>query len=306
MLTLVLSLVFALYIAGPDLLLRVSLSLFAPPRVRTRPRGEQLAISLILAVGPFLIAAWLVRHLFLRSYFPASDGALIEFLIGVFSSKQFDASPYQFLGTLPFIFRLNLWMLGTIYVIVIGIALVLGYLIRNFGRLSRKWTGLPIEGAPTNAGVRMKLHSLRANALSSVVKPWATPWHLRLSNMLIPDKASVIQVDVLTKMDVLYRGILLEHQLSGDGSLVNITLQQARKFRRDDFVEHRSKAENPDPTRYWTSIHGEVFVILAAEIATINLQYVPRVMKVRASSTLIEKIEAARTLLKKIQAEAKE
>jgi hypothetical protein len=123
--------------------------------------------------------------------------------------------------------------------------------------------------------------------------------------MLIPDKESVIQVDVLTKMDLLYRGILLEHQLSGDGSLVNITLQQARKFRRDELIADRSAGAKPDAEPYWTPISGEVFVILASEIATINLQYVPRVRTVKASSTLIGKIEAARTLLKKIDAESK-
>lgn len=112
-------------------------------------------------------------------------------------------------------------------------------------------------------------------------------------------------MDVLTKIDNLYAGILLEHQLSSDGSLVNITLQQARKFKREAFQKDRtSQSEASTEVRreklktddYWTSIKGEVFVILASEIVTLNLQYVPRPKPatVKASSALIRKIRAAK------------
>jgi hypothetical protein len=193
--------------------------------------------------------------------------------------------------SLPLLFHINEWLLGVIYLSVLAYSIGLGLAILHYGLLLRK-----LENWPKLAAVLVQL-----------VRPWTAEWYLRLSRMLLPTKTAYIQVDVMTKADILYRGRLEEHHLAQDGSLVSITLKEPRKFKRQEFLESRkaSQVESPpssllppNPEVFWTSINGQFFVILSSDIMTLNVKYldVPAILPVLAKT----KVETASRILAQI------
>jgi hypothetical protein len=61
-LALLITLFVALYILGPDLVSRWIVSLFAPLRVQTRSKSEEIFNALVRGLLPFLLAVWITRH----------------------------------------------------------------------------------------------------------------------------------------------------------------------------------------------------------------------------------------------------
>jgi len=109
-----------------------------------------------------------------------------------------------------------------------------------------------------------------------LIRPWTAEWHLKLSGILLPRKTDYTQVDVLTKLDILYRGKLTDFHLAPDGALVTLTLEDVKKFRRQELLEARKTKPlaKVNPASFWSPIGGRVFVLMASEIVSMNLNYI--------------------------------
>ena len=82
--------------------------------------------------------------------------------------------------------------------------------------------------------------------------------------------------DVLTKSDKLYQGELSDKVLAADGSLVSITLTDPRRFDRLAYLQAKGSSPKPSSQDFWKPIPTNMFLVLASDINTINLRYVPR------------------------------
>lgn len=84
---------------------------------------------------------------------------------------------------------------------------------------------------------------------------------------------------------------------------MNLTLAEPSKFRRDRYLDAIKVDPTVTPENFWNRIPGEIFVVMAAEIATINMRYVePRATVetapdvIAALRDLIVRLQEARTI----------
>ncbi len=84
---------------------------------------------------------------------------------------------------------------------------------------------------------------------------------------------------------------------------MNLTLAEPSKFRRERYLEAVKVDSTVTSEGFWNRIPGEIFVVMAAEIATINMRYVePRATAetapdvIAALRDLIVRLEQAKTL----------
>jgi hypothetical protein len=80
---------------------------------------------------------------------------------------------------------------------------------------------------------------------------------------------------------ILYQGRFVDKTISTDGSLVSLTLSSPRRFQRDEYIEAKRANEAKDSERkdqqfsankFWKPIPTNMFIILAADIGTLNLR----------------------------------
>jgi hypothetical protein len=257
-LALVVSLVLAVYILGPDVFSRLIVSLFAPARARSQNRTEEIGRAFIISAVPTAII-YCIAHFGLHRF--SNTNVLKDFLLGLYGDKSLEEHSNAFFVAAATVVRLNVqFLIIPIYTIALAWSIGLGLLIRNYGQLLRRWKNNPKWSA----------------VLTWLVRPWVAEWHLKLSGVLLPRKTDLIRADVLTKLDVLFRGTLIEHHLASDGALISITLAGPQKFKRKELLEAREAMPTKalDTADYWSPIDAHSFVIMAAEIVTLNLNYV--------------------------------
>jgi hypothetical protein len=256
-LALVLTLILAVYILGPDLFSRWVVGLVVPGRIRNRNRSEEISKALFGSMIPFALAYLFVHF---KLHHLSNFDVLKSFFTGIYSDRSFERNPDLFFASLVPVIRANGLLVLVIYGLEFCWAVFLIFLIMQCGRILRRLEGFPrIQGAVIN-----------------LIRPWTAEWHLKLSGILLPRKADYTQADVLTKLDILYRGTLTDFDLAPDGMLVSITMEDVKKFRRLEFLEARSEKRSGkvNSALFWTPIGGRVFVLMASEIISLNLNYI--------------------------------
>jgi hypothetical protein len=118
------------------------------------------------------------------------------------------------------------------------------------------------------------------------------------SGRLLERKSQFIQVDVMTKLDVLYRGKLVGYDLAADGSLVSLTLENAKKFKRQELLAARNKAPSKkiNTALFWTPIEGPIFMLMAHEVVSLNLNYIDPAALQQTIAASISKLIANQVL----------
>jgi hypothetical protein len=112
--------------------------------------------------------------------------------------------------------------------------------------------------------------------LLATIVPRISEWDLLFSDMLLPEGTFRIMADVLTKTGGLYQGTIQDRMLNNDGSLQSITLANPRRFEREEF--RKAKAEDIETVsdEFWFNIPGNLFIVMASDIANLNLRYIRR------------------------------
>jgi hypothetical protein len=88
-----------------------------------------------------------------------------------------------------------------------------------------------------------------------------------------------IEVDVLTKSGTLYAGRLADKVIAASGDLQSLTLDSPRRFRRDQYFEAQKAVPSVKVEAYWKPIPGNLFVVVASDISTMNIRHVPPVRR---------------------------
>lgn len=149
---------------------------------------------------------------------------------------------------------------------------------------------------------RGRFAKVAQRAISLLIIPRISEWHIYLSNMLTEERDIRVHADVLTKGNVLYQGFVADKFLTSDGELSAIILAQPRRFRREEYMKVKlgDPSEKPDKDNYWAVIPSNTFLVLASEIVSINLLH--------SSPTALAKdeqiVNAIRSLLEQVKAGA--
>jgi hypothetical protein len=263
-LALVLTLALAVYVFGPDAFSRFLLDFSVPRRAVTLTKSEEVYRAIVwssvcLALAYVWARAWGTLD---RLW---DWGELRTFVCGIYSEDYFRHNTDAWFHSLHSTVWMNFCILWRLYAVVLILSLVLHTTIKHYARVrdwlrKRKWRWLA-DRSP--------------KWLAALVLPRIAPWHVLLSQILIGDKSVQLHVDVMTKSDVLYQGLLADKTLSADGALVSIVLADPRRFRYAEYVEAKKSGESIDKAAYWRPIPTNMFIVTGSEIATMNLRYVP-------------------------------
>jgi hypothetical protein len=254
-LPLLLTVLLAAYVLGPDLVSRWILGFVVPRRAVVQSKSEELARAVLWSFVPLWLAWMWAEHIGNL----ASCGGTHELqavFSGLYSESFFAAHRAEFFASVAAFLWMNWCLLWRLYLMVIAGSIALSLVIRFYGPIRQRLTG------------HRRLQSL----LAILVLPRVSDWHVLLSRMLLPSKDVRLYVDLLTKSDQLYQGRLADKTLGPDGSLVSVTLGEPSKFRRERYLEAGKDGE-VEAQDYWKRIPGEMFVVMASDIATLNIRY---------------------------------
>jgi len=256
MLALVITLLVALYILGPELLSRWIMSWVVPRKYVVYSRSEEITRAFLWCVVPFLLSYGLCRLVGVIPPFGDIE-AIKKVNSGLYSESIFKDNPDAFFAAMRRLVRVNEWLLGGIYAIVVVVSLVLNRAISQYG----VWRH------------RLRTKPRCKKLLAVLVLPRVAEWHVLLSDMLIMDRDLQVHVDILTKGNILYRGALIDRMLGPDGSLVNITLESPQRFKRQEFLDERIKDGDVKTDAFWKDIEGNMFVVMESDITSINVRH---------------------------------
>ena len=259
MIAIAVSLLIALYILGPDAVSRVVIGFTLPRRNLILTRSEEITRALVWSASSFLVAyAWChAGGTWQRIWQPAS---LQTFFAGLYSEEFFRTHQGAWFSSLHPLFSFNVALLTRMYAVVLLCSLLLAIATHFYGVLRDRLPPWPW---------------LR-NALAAALLPRVAQWHIVLSNLLLGDHDLYLMVDVLTKSDKLYQGELSDKVLAADGSLISLALKHPRRFDRAGYLQ-----ANEGPTKFasqdfWKPIPSDMFLVLASDMHTLNVRYVPR------------------------------
>jgi hypothetical protein len=293
LIALVTTLLIALYILGPDLVARWLLGFVVQRKNLLETKSEEITRGIMWAMIP-LWAAWALRHVGPFALAPNSKFDLQTFFSGIYSEAYFKEHQAAFFAAAGSFIKLNICVLIRLYAIVFLSSLVFNWLIGRYGR---------IRGRLSSEKKKSRLLAV----LTTIILPRISQWHIILSDILLSSKKMNIAVDVLTKDGTLYQGILENKMIAPDGSLQTLTLTEPKRFRREPFLKDREKSPALKPDGYWKAIPGNLFVIMASDITTLNVKHVPATVApyIGRYGRDEEMIELLKTLREKVDAIAK-
>jgi hypothetical protein len=255
MLALLVSFLIAVYLLGPDLLSRWASDFVVFRKARIQSRSEEITRAVLIAIIPLILAVLWAKW----------TGTLArvgrwEDLETVFSALEsdafFQAHHTAFFLSLRAFFWINLCILWRLYTLVALFSATRIMVMLYYKQLRD----------------RMKSKPMRY-LLASIV-PRISEWDILFSEMLLPEGRFVIAADVLTKSNALYQGTIQDRMLNPDGSLQGVILANPRRFLREEF--QREKLDDPGTPSddFWINIPGNLFIVMASDIANLNLKYI--------------------------------
>jgi hypothetical protein len=263
MLAITLTLITAVYVLGPELISRYILGFVVPRRTIQQTSSEEISRAILTAAVPFCLAVvWVTaRHVVVWGDVKSD---IHTFLAAILSQKYFDEHIPQFFQSAKTILRI-IWSLALrLYALLVVYAIIIDILIYYYGELrNSKW---------------MSKHPLWRKIFAAFVLPRISSWHILLRSVSHP-KSVDIRVDVLTKRDILYRGIIEDLVLASDGALSGLLITNPVRYQREKFFDDLKRYSQgpkteakPNTDNYWKKIPGHAFLIMSDDIETINLR----------------------------------
>lgn len=260
MIALAASLVLALYIVIPGLLFRSLYRLFIPLRIVVGTTTEQATRAVITTIFPFVLALLLTWYVPILDNIPvrashpelrAADSRLVAG--GLYSEQQFTNAGPAFWEALDRTWRRQVVFLFWYYLLTALLGLWFGYLAGSYGRLK------------ANRYYRWFADKFLFSRISE--------WHPLLTPFVFADKNTIVRANVLTVSDNLYRGVVSEHFVDGDGKLTGVILTEAVRFDRRSFLQDKDALRSAETEAYWKEVPGDKLYVFADKIVDLNLSY---------------------------------
>jgi hypothetical protein len=100
-------------------------------------------------------------------------------------------------------------------------------------------------------------------------------WQVLFTTLSLPtrDPRTVVEIDALSTLNILYRGRLVNWFTDQDGKLEGIFLAGAQRFRRDQLARDRAAGIIRDSSTYWAPVPGSNLYLVAGTLASYNVRY---------------------------------
>ena len=259
MIAIVAGFVLVAYLLAPGAIYRLTFSFYISSKRFQRTRTEEVVFSVLVTLVPFFLTWLLLLHTPIGSY-PAIHNAVgkREAYRDILSSLL----SYATKGTPTLIdaylraaaeqgrFIVVLWLLCALE----------GW---QTGRVIRSYGDYP-DGS--------FLRGFCDRFLLKNVSEWQvlfTTLSLR-SN----DPRTVVEIDALSSLNILYRGRLVNWFTDQAGQLEGIFLINAQRFRRDQLARDRASNIVKDSSAYWAPVPGSNLYLVAGSLTSYNVRYV--------------------------------
>jgi hypothetical protein len=110
---------------------------------------------------------------------------------------------------------------------------------------------------------------------SRALLPAVSEWHVLLSGFTFPARENrSVEIDALSKDNILYRGKVVDHFLGVNGELSGLLLGDAQRFQYDKLKGDRKANVVKNKEQYWKPIPGGGnFYLPGDNIASLNVRY---------------------------------
>jgi hypothetical protein len=259
LIALVAGFVLVAYLLAPGAIYRLTFSFYISSKRFQRTRTEEVVFSVLVTLIPFFFTWILLLHTPLGDY-PAIHGTIgkREAYRAILSSLLSDSAK----GTPTLIaaylraaaeqsrFVALLWLLCGVE----------GWLL---GRVIRSYGDYPDGGF---------LRALCDRFLLKNVSEWQVLF--TTLSLRSDDPRTVVEIDALSTLNVLYRGRLVNWFTDQDGKLEGIFLINAQRFQRDQMSRDRENRIIKDTGAYWKAVPGSNLYLVASTLANYNVRYV--------------------------------
>jgi hypothetical protein len=247
------------YLLAPGAIYRLAFSFYISSKRFQRTRTEEIVFSVLVTVIPFLLTWILLDHTPVGGH-PAIHSSIGKreayrsILSSLLSDNTRDSSTliaaYLRVAAEQTRFIAILWLL----------CVVEGWVT---GRVIRRYGDYP-DGS-----------FLRAFCDRFLLKN-VSEWQILFTTLSLrsDDPRTVVEIDALSTLNVLYRGRLVNWFTDQDGKLAGIFLINAQRFRRDQIARDRASNIFKESEKYWTPVPGSNLYLAAANLANYNIRYV--------------------------------
>jgi hypothetical protein len=247
------------YLLAPGAIYRLTFSFYISSKRFQRTRTEEIVFSVLVTVIPFLLAWILLLHTplggFPAIHSPVDKREAYRSILSSLLSNTTHGSPElisaylraaaeqaRFIGLLWLLCAVEGWQTGRV--------------IRSYGDYP--------DGS-----------FLRAFCDRFLLKN-VSEWQVLFTTLSLrsDDPRTVVEIDALSTLEVLYRGRLVNWFTDQDGKLEGIFLINAQRFRRDQMARDRASNIFKDTEEYWTPVPGSNLYLAASTLANYNIRYV--------------------------------
>jgi hypothetical protein len=247
------------YLLAPGAIYRLTFSFYIPSKRFQRTRTEEVVFSVLVTLIPFVLSWILLLHTPLGAY-PAihSPVGKRDAYRAVLSSLLSDttkgapalisaylraaAEQARFIALLWFFCAVEGWQTGRV--------------IRSYGDYA--------DGG-----------FLRGFCDRFLLKN-VSEWQVLFTTLSLrsDDPRTVVEIDALSTLDILYRGRLVNWFTDQNGQLEGIFLINAQRFQRDQLSRDRANNIFKKNDEYWVPVPGSNLYLVASTLASYNVRYV--------------------------------
>lgn len=259
MIAIVAGFVLVAYLLAPGAIYRLTFSFFISSKRFQRTRTEEVVFSVLVTLIPFFLTWILLLHTPLGGL-PAIHSSMgkreaYRVILSSLLSDTAKGSPTliaaylhaaaeqgRFIALLWVLCAVEEWMLGRV--------------IRSYGDYP--------DGS-----------FLRAFCDRFLLKN-VSEWQVLFTTLSLrsTDPRTVVEIDALSSLNVLYRGRLVNWFTDQDGKLEGIFLINAQRFRRDQLARDRANNLFKASDQYWVPVPGSNLYLVSSTLTSYNVRYV--------------------------------
>ena len=257
------------YLFVPSGLFRSFYSLFLPRIIKfQRTKVEEFTFAVLASILPFflaLILVWTVADWPFGAHGLSSADrryayrSLMEVAI---SDKSLGEGPqaHPFWSATNQVIHRQARFLAWYYFLVVLESWTFASLTRNYGRWT---TGL--------VGVRGRAYRWVA---AKILLPAMSEWHVLLTPFAYPPEPQrEVWADVLTTLDILYKGLVADYFLDKEGELSGVFLKYPRRYDRQGRLRDIENGLTKANDFYWKPIPSNNLYIPSDKIVNLNVRY---------------------------------
>jgi hypothetical protein len=247
------------YLLAPGAIYRLTFSFYISSKRFQRTRTEEVVFSVLVTLIPFVLAWILLLHTPLGGY-PAIHGAIgkrdaYRAILSSLLSDSAHGSPALLSAYLRATSE-QARFVAVLWLLCAAEGWLTGRVIRSYGDYA--------DGS-----------FLRGFCDRFLLKN-VSEWQVLFTTLSLrsDDPRTVVEIDALSTLNVLYRGRLVNWFTDQTGQLEGIFLINAQRFRREQIARDRASNIFKDNEDYWAPVPGSNLYLVASTLANYNIRYV--------------------------------